>query len=141
MYPCFIFSWRRRHTGWTRDWSSDVCSSDLKKIKPAVNPKTGAAIRVGAERTRAALPKTPVGPVKVQDPMALRVKRRLNTRRKLQQFDRRKKLRQLRVSLYWRRRRLVSKKRWLNLRKRDSYWFENLSVARNGSVHRTDAED
>src|SRR5690625_7996515 len=39
-----------------------------KKIKPAVNPKTGAAIRVGAERTRAALPKTPVGPVKVQDP-------------------------------------------------------------------------
>src|SRR5690625_4973902 len=48
-----------------------------KKIKPAVNPKTGAMIRVGAERTRAALPKTPDGPVKVQGPMALRVKRRL----------------------------------------------------------------
>src|SRR5439155_19192732 len=25
---CF-FSSRRRHTGWPRDWSSDVCSSDL----------------------------------------------------------------------------------------------------------------
>src|SRR5207253_5964709 len=23
------FSSRRRHTGWPRDWSSDVCSSDL----------------------------------------------------------------------------------------------------------------
>src|SRR5690625_6688992 len=26
---CFIFSSRRRHTRWPRDWSSDVCSSDL----------------------------------------------------------------------------------------------------------------
>src|SRR5690625_8046643 len=25
----FIFSSRRRHTRWPRDWSSDVCSSDL----------------------------------------------------------------------------------------------------------------
>src|SRR5439155_9289226 len=28
----FFFSSRRRHTRWPRDWSSDVCSSDLKKI-------------------------------------------------------------------------------------------------------------
>src|SRR5690348_17806175 len=27
----FFFSSRRRHTRWTGDWSSDVCSSDLKK--------------------------------------------------------------------------------------------------------------
>src|SRR5690625_6827804 len=27
----FFFSSRRRHTRWPRDWSSDVCSSDLKK--------------------------------------------------------------------------------------------------------------
>src|SRR5207253_3697540 len=27
------FSSRRRHTRWPRDWSSDVCSSDLK-IRP-----------------------------------------------------------------------------------------------------------
>src|SRR5438876_10772509 len=26
---CFFFSSRRRHTRWTGDWSSDVCSSDL----------------------------------------------------------------------------------------------------------------
>src|SRR5690625_7890861 len=26
----FCFSSRRRHTRWPRDWSSDVCSSDLK---------------------------------------------------------------------------------------------------------------
>src|SRR5207253_6122927 len=33
MYFCvvffFFFSSRRRHTRWPRDWSSDVCSSDL----------------------------------------------------------------------------------------------------------------
>src|SRR6266702_7172527 len=28
----FFFSSRRRHTRWPRDWSSDVCSSDLAAI-------------------------------------------------------------------------------------------------------------
>src|SRR5439155_9085282 len=28
----FFFSSRRRHTRWPRDWSSDVCSSDLKQM-------------------------------------------------------------------------------------------------------------
>src|SRR5690625_6921663 len=28
MFEC-LFSSRRRHTRWPRDWSSDVCSSDL----------------------------------------------------------------------------------------------------------------
>src|SRR5690625_7376101 len=28
-----FFSSRRRHTRWPRDWSSDVCSSDLKNNK------------------------------------------------------------------------------------------------------------
>src|SRR6202000_3529855 len=27
----FFFSSRRRHTRWTGDWSSDVCSSDLPR--------------------------------------------------------------------------------------------------------------
>src|SRR5690348_14658640 len=27
----FFFSSRRRHTRWTGDWSSDVCSSDLHR--------------------------------------------------------------------------------------------------------------
>src|SRR5439155_9146027 len=30
----FFFSSRRRHTGWPRDWSSDVCSSDLYRRVP-----------------------------------------------------------------------------------------------------------
>src|SRR6266508_3957209 len=29
MFFFFFFSSRRRHTRWPRDWSSDVCSSDL----------------------------------------------------------------------------------------------------------------
>src|SRR5690625_5701876 len=29
MFSSFFFSSRRRHTRWPRDWSSDVCSSDL----------------------------------------------------------------------------------------------------------------
>src|SRR5690625_6522984 len=29
MIVYFFFSSRRRHTRWPRDWSSDVCSSDL----------------------------------------------------------------------------------------------------------------
>src|SRR5437870_10931470 len=29
-YFFFFFSSRRRHTRWPRDWSSDVCSSDLE---------------------------------------------------------------------------------------------------------------
>src|SRR2546429_4004319 len=33
---CFFFSSRRRHTSWSRDWSSDVCSSDL--FRPAKTP-------------------------------------------------------------------------------------------------------
>src|SRR5690348_18102780 len=31
----FFFSSRRRHTRWTGDWSSDVCSSDLWFVLPA----------------------------------------------------------------------------------------------------------
>src|SRR6266508_6259524 len=30
----FFFSSRRRHTRWPRDWSLDVCSSDLKELFP-----------------------------------------------------------------------------------------------------------
>src|SRR3989449_8609901 len=30
----FFFSSRRRHTRCSRDWSSDVCSSDLKIVDP-----------------------------------------------------------------------------------------------------------
>src|SRR6266508_865100 len=33
MCVLFFFSSRRRHTRWPRDWSSDVCSSDLEMAK------------------------------------------------------------------------------------------------------------
>src|SRR5207247_6848969 len=34
----FFFSSRRRHTRSTRDWSSDVCSSDLPGVSNAERP-------------------------------------------------------------------------------------------------------
>src|SRR3989440_8013538 len=40
---CFFFSSRRRHTRSDRDWSSDVCSSDLVRMDiaaPTCQPKT-----------------------------------------------------------------------------------------------------
>src|SRR5690606_41064361 len=33
----FFFSSRRRHTRFSRDWSSDVCSSDLSRDHPDEN--------------------------------------------------------------------------------------------------------
>src|SRR6266487_5516392 len=35
----FFFSSRRRHTRWTGDWSSDVCSSDLPRDEPDVGTR------------------------------------------------------------------------------------------------------
>src|SRR6202040_3526883 len=42
----FFFSSRRRHTRWTGDWSSDVCSSDLVAVSfngggPAITSTIG----------------------------------------------------------------------------------------------------
>src|SRR6266487_5751431 len=37
----FFFSSRRRHTRWTGDWSSDVCSSDL--LWPPACPNAASA--------------------------------------------------------------------------------------------------
>src|SRR5207247_8019676 len=34
----FFFSGRRRHTRSTRDWSSDVCSSDLEDLAKKLEP-------------------------------------------------------------------------------------------------------
>src|SRR2546429_1661399 len=35
----FFFSSRRRHTRCSRDWSSDVCSSDLTASRPPFSPE------------------------------------------------------------------------------------------------------
>src|SRR5437660_9802622 len=45
----FFFSSRRRHTRWPRDWSSDVCSSDLiyflmREPLPYACPQCGASV-------------------------------------------------------------------------------------------------
>src|SRR5439155_5276853 len=42
IFVFFFFSSRRRHTRWPRDWSSDVCSSDLSR-------KMAAAIAKGTQ--------------------------------------------------------------------------------------------
>src|SRR6266487_1707879 len=45
----FFFSSRRRHTRWTGDWSSDVCSSDLSRagLQVPLSPPTGSALSGG----------------------------------------------------------------------------------------------
>src|SRR6267154_4558048 len=43
----FFFSSRRRHTRWTGDWSSDVCSSDLV-ISASHNPYEDNGIKLFA---------------------------------------------------------------------------------------------
>src|SRR2546429_3617309 len=53
----FFFSSRRRHTRCSRDWSSDVCSSDLTSVAPQPGPSadldkdptTGQPITIDAE--------------------------------------------------------------------------------------------
>src|SRR5690606_39551689 len=55
----FFFSSRRRHTRFSRDWSSDVCSSDLRLSKAisykaslaGLNLGGGSAIIIGNNRT------------------------------------------------------------------------------------------
>src|SRR3712207_8723498 len=37
----FFFSSRRRHTRYWRDWSSDVCSSDLRRVRTNAAPRAG----------------------------------------------------------------------------------------------------
>src|SRR2546426_5576160 len=43
----FFFSSRRRHTRLQGDWSSDVCSSDLRVLEVAAEAAAGARVRVG----------------------------------------------------------------------------------------------
>src|SRR5689334_22764526 len=48
----FFFSSSRRHTRWNCDWSSDVCSSDLKTVAAGANPM---AVKRGIEFAVAAV--------------------------------------------------------------------------------------
>src|SRR5690606_41005911 len=57
LFKSFFFSSRRRHTRFSRDWSSDVCSSDLEDeprvdIEPVderIEPATDEGIVDGAD--------------------------------------------------------------------------------------------
>src|SRR5215208_5648170 len=46
---CFFFSSRRRHTRWPRDWSSDVCSSDLDDLVAEVRLRVAQRLDLAAE--------------------------------------------------------------------------------------------
>src|SRR6266581_6451387 len=46
-FGVFFFSSRRRHTRWTGDWSSDVCSSDLRPGGHLRQPRRGDHGRPG----------------------------------------------------------------------------------------------
>src|SRR5437660_4663611 len=46
----FFFSCRRRHTRWPRDWSSDVCSSDLCR-HAGILPRAGLFKQLLQRRT------------------------------------------------------------------------------------------
>src|SRR3712207_264441 len=51
----FFFSSRRRHTRYWRDWSSDVCSSDLREAQEAAerilaDEQVGRLLRIGIDR-------------------------------------------------------------------------------------------
>src|SRR5437870_9783442 len=48
----FFFSSRRRHTRWPRDWSSDVCSSDLDAGLTFIGP-TAEVIALMGNKTSA----------------------------------------------------------------------------------------
>src|SRR5690348_18318543 len=57
---CFFFSSRRRHTRWTGDWSSDVCSSDLTEGYQAVLTLDGYALINDQGRVVYALSREPL---------------------------------------------------------------------------------
>src|SRR5690625_7610720 len=55
----FFFSSRRRHTRWPRDWSSDVCSSDLRRGLPGLTGRGWGGL--GSGIVHAHLHRFPVG--------------------------------------------------------------------------------
>src|SRR5438445_12347557 len=70
MYLFFFFSSRRRHTRYWRDWSSDVCSSDLQQFARELGAVwAGGSEELPTEELDAAILFAPVGSLV---PLALR---------------------------------------------------------------------
>src|SRR3712207_8519889 len=71
--PLFFFSSRRRHTRYWRDWSSDVCSSDLLlphrwpwPVWPRVRPSDGPASPRPARPATAAAGPVAAAPIRAK---------------------------------------------------------------------------
>src|SRR5690625_7440369 len=62
----FFFSSRRRHTRWPRDWSSDVCSSDLPRSTSSPGWRTPHVRRRSPRRS----PRSWAAPTPLPDPAA-----------------------------------------------------------------------
>src|SRR5690348_18176365 len=69
--PMFFFSSRRRHTIWTGDWSSDVCSSDLVYITRRLGEVREIAVRVTVLRDGAIRGTSPVEEISDDELLAL----------------------------------------------------------------------
>src|SRR5256884_6423031 len=63
----FFFSSRRRHTRCSRDWSSDVCSSDLAQIPNLYVAIDGSGVPVVARETEGRQGKDPTGKAKTRE--------------------------------------------------------------------------
>src|SRR3712207_9179766 len=58
----FFFSSRRRHTRYWRDWSSDVCSSDLARVESNIEPSVWVEPQVVIEVLADEITRSPVHP-------------------------------------------------------------------------------
>src|SRR6266508_3621539 len=68
----FFFSSRRRHTRWPRDWSSDVCSSDLCGPGNIVRSGDVAAVAAGHGHRRTGAVINQVRSAETSDPAGRR---------------------------------------------------------------------
>src|SRR5690348_15746438 len=66
---CFFFSSRRRHTRWTGDWSSDVCSSDLGFAGSRAHPTAESAGADDPQATRTSLADDDPGAAHFRNPI------------------------------------------------------------------------
>src|SRR5699024_12159783 len=84
---CFFFSSRRRHTRSKRDWSSDVCSSDLHLRAKLREARTVRYVLTGLEPSR--LDDTPLAPSRPDNSREdHHAKKRANADRAAQQIGR-----------------------------------------------------
>src|SRR2546429_6013177 len=76
----FFFSSRRRHTRCSRDWSSDVCSSDLRSPRPdRAREQTARDSSQQSHRPHASICKRSFSPFRSRPPQEDRKSTRLNS--------------------------------------------------------------